>query len=109
MKPPTTPLPERPGTTWELRSPPATDGCTRCGKNYNSHGAPEEEAAKHGVPKRQRHLMCPASDDAWEAYHDAVRRESADAFVAHFVSEYEKLDGEIRETVRRRIHTHTYT
>jgi hypothetical protein len=103
MKQPTTPFPERPGTLWEMRPSPATDGCTRCGKSYNSHGADELEAAKHGVPKLQRHLMCPASDEAWETYRDAVRRESADLFVEHFVSELRKLSVEMRGDVMRRI------
>jgi len=100
---PTTPPPERPGTIWSMRPSPSTDGCIHCGKNYNAHGAPEEEAAKHGIAKNQRHLLCPASDDAWSAYHDAVRREDADAFVAHFVSELGKLSVEMRKEVLERI------
>jgi len=103
MKSSTILLPERPGTTWEMRHDNGRSWCAHCGKGYNSHGAPEDEAAKHGVANDQRHLICPASDEAWEEYQNAVRRESADAFVAHFVSELQKLDPAIRAEVGRRI------
>jgi hypothetical protein len=65
------PLPARPGTLWRLH--PTTHHCESCGKPYNSHGAPEDVAQQFNIPLDQRHLICPASDQAWEEY-DYQRR-----------------------------------
>jgi len=69
------PLPTRPGTFGSR--------CERCGKGYSSHGAPEDQARLFGIQVGQRHLLCPASDDAWADYnykrrtvnYEATRRE----------------------------------
>jgi len=43
--------------------------CHNCGKGYNSHGATRDIAKQFGVDEERAHLLCPASDAAWEEYH----------------------------------------
>lgn len=65
--------PQRPGTCWEMRHHQGNSWCAHCGQGYNSHGAPSDEAKRFDVPENQRHLICPASEDQWEAYRAAQR------------------------------------
>jgi hypothetical protein len=89
------PMPARPGTRWNP-DPPNQGGylrCTNCGKEWNSHGAPEDIARAFNVPNNERHTICPASDDAWAEYWRLRRRAGVDAFVADVLKDLRRFDG----------------
>lgn len=68
-------IPTRPGTLWTPSEPwSAFMTCAHCHKGYNSHGAPEDIAKQFKVPLDKRHLICPASDDAWAEYFRRQQR-----------------------------------
>ena len=73
------PLPRRPGSMWDMD--PQSGRCKRCGKGYNSHGAPASDAAAFGIPEQRRHLLCPATDEEWDKYRRAVGARSVSSYV----------------------------
>jgi len=89
------PLPTRPGTVckWDDEKVRrlGVHVCVHCGKGWNAHGAPEDVAQSLGIPIAERGAICPASDEAWEAFRAERRRANLDDFVAHFVGELRKL------------------
>lgn len=97
MKADDIPLPTRPGTTWDpkLRDPRGSYGlfCSRCGQGYSRHGAPEGEAVKFGVPLDKRHLICPASNEAWEEFNYQRRVADYESCRAEVIRTLEMLKG----------------
>src|SRR5262245_55655995 len=81
------PLPTRPGTLWKTDH--EARRCLNCSKPYNSHGAPEGTPQAHGLPaETPRHLMCPASDEAWDKYHRHRRRNSVFNFALDVLHDF---------------------
>lgn len=99
------PLPKRPGTVWVPKrgARGSVHGCVNCGRDYVGHGAPEDVAQELGIAGAMRHLICPASEEAWEEYRAARRRVNLEAFIAHFKAELAKLPAGDRDEVLRRI------
>ncbi len=96
------PLPARPGTVWTPNQQTAL-ACLSCGQPYNAHGAPEDVAMELGVELPRRHLICPASAEAWEEYRAARGRVSLEAFIEQLRSALAKLSTADRDEVLRRI------
>lgn len=99
-------IPERPGTTWKprtLATPFLT--CEHCGKGYNSHGAPVDVADAFKITHDKRHLICPASDDAWEQYRRLRQRATINDFVNSVVDDAEQIGASPEElaTIARRL------
>ena len=95
------PLPARPGTIWTTDHPANT--CLNCSQSYDGHGAPENVADELGIERSKRHLICPASESAWEEYRAARRRVNLNEFVRHLKAELAKLPAGDRDEVLRQI------
>ncbi len=99
------PLPKRPGTLWVPKrgARGCVQGCVNCGRDYVGHGASEDVAQELGVDVTMPHLICLASEEAWEEYRAARRRVNLNEFVRHFKAELVKLPAGDREEVLRQI------
>lgn len=96
------PLPTRPGTLWK----PVQYGggsylrCGNCGGDYNKHGAPAGEPEKYGLPKdTPSHLMCKASDEAWERYWRDVRLLNVTSTIELLISDLRRFNDDDRAKV----------
>lgn len=83
------PLPKRPGSMWDMDM--QSDRCKRCGKGYNSHGAPSDVATAFSIPENRRHLICPASDELWAAYHREIGARNTESYLQMVKTELQKF------------------
>ncbi len=99
-------LPARPGTSWTMKvNYPHV--CTKCGKGYNAHGAPSDVAAALKIPEDQRHLICPAPDEAWEEYGRLRKRATVEKFVTSVLEDVMRFTPEERREITYRIYIST--
>lgn len=86
------PLPPRPGTSWQMDG--TANRCVNCERPYNDRGGSEAEAIATRLHETRRHLLCPASHEAW-AEHNAARLRADDAaFIDFYDRELAKLGPE---------------
>lgn len=104
IDPDTIPLPRRPGTLWKpapLRSAEyAHLTCENCGREYNTHGAPEGTPAEYGLPAdTPRHLMCKWSDAEWDTFNRDRRRATVAGFVHDIERDLQKFNADDQRTI----------
>jgi hypothetical protein len=96
--------PERPGTLWAAPPPgPHASVCRNCGRGYTAHGAPEDIADAFNVPRSQRHLICPASEAAWDEFRRQQQRATIDLFVQHVLRDMARFSQADRRVILGRI------
>jgi hypothetical protein len=88
---PDIPLPERPGTMWEFVPGSSASRCKHCQQSYNSHGAPSDVAKALGIPEDRRHLICPASNEAWAFYWNRRSRATVELFCEDLKKEFQRF------------------
>jgi hypothetical protein len=98
------PLPDRPGTTWEMDLP--HDRCKSCKRSYSSHGAPSDVAKALGIEENRRHLICRWSDEAWSDYNRQRKRATVDLFIYWAINDLDRFNVVDRNEIIRRLLVH---